>query len=154
MRRMRVRSARFYAVLAFILALISGGLTCSYLQTLKVPNTRESKNNAKSTPVDQVRQELADLVPEGMRGFVIPLGEQKSSVAELKTGNYVDVVAIFDNSNGNSSARTAVRRSKILSADSAGNIVLLVTPEEAERLAFALAYGKIAVTLCPNKEER
>lgn len=155
MKKFRMRRARFYTVLAFMLVLISGSLICPYLKNLKTPAGEKRISRLSNASSKQARQELVELIPEGMRGFTITLEEQRSTKTRLKTGNYVDVVIIFEGDNSQIyRTSTTIRQRRIISTDEAGNIVLLVTPEEAERLAFALAYGKIALTLCPNKEER
>lgn len=156
MRRFKRRSARFYAILVFVLALISSALTCSYLESLNVPTSQKSKaTSPKKTSSNQADEGLADLIPDGMRAFAINLGEHSSTIAGLKAGNYVDVVATFDTDTSEiPKAKTAVERRRILSIDRAGNIVLLVAPDEAETLASALAHGKIAISLCPTEEER
>lgn len=155
MRRFKTRSARFYAILAFVLALISSSLICSYLGSLKVPAGQKSSATSKKTSPSQTEEGLADLIPDGMRGFAINLEEHSSTIAGLKAGHYVDVVATFDTANSEiPKAKPVVERRRILSIDHAGNIVLLVAPDEAEMLASALAHGKIAIALCPTEEER
>lgn len=116
---------------------------------------------------------VASLVPQGLRAFAVPVSFPAGLVAP---GDRVDVLATFNT--GQAHTETVVREVEILlvlsshgaggagsggsgrgaglglDASAAGlssstTLVLLVSPDQQERLAFARAFANLEVTMAP-----
>lgn len=99
----------------------------------------------------------ASLVPAGMRAVQVPV----ASVVGVKPGDLVDVIATFGG--GGAHTEVAGEAMEVLAVDRAGGgasfgaapaggtggvgLVLLVTPADAERLAFASAFATLSVAV-------
>jgi pilus assembly protein CpaB len=98
----------------------------------------------------------ASLVPAGMRAVQVPV----TSVVGVKPGDLVDVLATFGG--GGAHTEVAGEAIEVLAVDRAGGgaafgapaggsggigLVLLVTPTDAERLAFASAFATLSVAV-------
>jgi len=99
---------------------------------------------------------VAALVPSGLRAFVVPAGLPAGVV---RPGDRVDVLATFGGPHPyTDTVGTGIEVLSVLDEapdtfDAGGpsgpSIVLLVSPETAERLAYATAFGQISVTIAP-----
>lgn len=99
---------------------------------------------------------VASLVPSGLRAFVVPSGVPAGVV---RAGDRVDVLATFGGPHPYTD--TVGQGLEVLSVieetpgtfeagGSAGpSLVLLVSPETAERLAHATAFAQLSVTVAP-----
>lgn len=99
---------------------------------------------------------VASLVPSGLRAFpiqaVVPPGT-------IRAGDRVDVLATYGGPHPYS--ETVAEKLEVLSTGDGGSdaiaangtdatsLLLLVSPETAERLAFATAYGDLAISVAP-----
>ena len=89
----------------------------------------------------------AALLPPGSKGIAVPAGP---TAARLTKGDVVDVLATFDQSSAAAAGRepTFPVASTALVVDVAGeSATIAVAPEEAKRVAFALAHGTVTVVL-------
>jgi len=100
---------------------------------------------------------VAALVPDGLRAIAITAAVPSGVLA---AGDRVDVLATFA-SGQQPHTETVVEGAEVLSVvtaagleESAGasTLVLLVTPDVAERLAFARAFADLAVAVAPPLE--
>lgn len=101
---------------------------------------------------------IASLVPSGLRAFPVEAGVPPGSV---RPGDRVDVFATFGGPNPHTeTVATGLEVLLVLGGDEAGgtsltasgsgpSLVLLVSPDEAERLAFATAFADLAVAIAP-----
>jgi Flp pilus assembly protein CpaB len=99
---------------------------------------------------------VASLVPSGLRAFAIRAFVPAGSV---RAGDRVDVVATYGGphpySDTVASALEVLSTSDVgdgaiaASGDGSTSLVLLVTPDAAERLAYATAYADLAVSIAP-----
>jgi Flp pilus assembly protein CpaB len=107
---------------------------------------------------------VASLIPEGLRAFAVPTSLPPGSVA---AGDHVDVLATF--ASGQAHTETVATALEVLfvlgpsgvgtaagaaDASAAGvtqqaTLILLVSPEQEERLAFARAFADLAVAVAP-----
>jgi pilus assembly protein CpaB len=99
---------------------------------------------------------VASLVPSGLRAFVVPSGVPEGVV---RAGDRVDVLATFGGPHPYTD--TVGLGLEVLSVieepagtfeagGSAGpSLVLLVSPETAERLAHAMAFAQLSITIAP-----
>ena len=97
---------------------------------------------------------VASLVPPGLRAVAVTTALPRGSVRE---GDEVDVLATF--ATGQPHTETIVEGAEILSvltgdaataADVAGiTLMLLVSPSDAERLAYARAFADLSVAIAP-----
>jgi pilus assembly protein CpaB len=99
----------------------------------------------------------AALVPAGMRAVEVPV----ASVVGVKPGDLIDVIATFGG--GGAHTEVAGEAIEVLAVDRAGGgpsfgaspsgasgglgLVLLVTPTDAERLAFASAFATLSIAV-------
>lgn len=145
MRVMKRRSATFYAVSTFVFALITSLLACSYLDSVRLSQITPHPADAAPRPAERP---LSERVPADMRAFAIPRADLRASVT-VRSGDYIDVLATLEpGTSGFPETLTVLDKRRVLEVDSAGDITVLVAPDEAERLAFSLANGKVAVALC------
>src|SRR4051812_3728346 len=89
----------------------------------------------------------AALLPPGTKGIAVPAGP---TAARLTKGDAVDVLATFDPSSAEAAGRepTFPVASAALVVDVTGeSATLAVAPEEAKRVAFAMAHGAVTVVL-------
>lgn len=99
---------------------------------------------------------VAAQVPSGLRAFVVPSGMPAGSV---RAGDHVDVLATFGGPRPYSdTVASGLEVLSVLEAEQAGfaasgsgadgpSLVLLVTPDTAERLAYAKAFADLTVTI-------
>lgn len=99
---------------------------------------------------------VAAQVPSGLRAFVVPSGMPAGSV---RAGDHVDVLATFGGPRPYSdTVASGLEVLSVLEAEQAGftasgsgtdgpSLVLLVTPDAAERLAYAKAFADLTVTI-------
>jgi pilus assembly protein CpaB len=109
------------------------------------------------------REGPSALLPRGMRAYDLPADAASGSLAP-RQGDRVDVIVAFPGDGAvEPTARTVLSRATVagvgqgdgtstgaaaeLGERPSARITLLVTPEEAERLATAEAYGRIRVVL-------
>jgi Flp pilus assembly protein CpaB len=97
----------------------------------------------------------ASLVPAGMRAVQVPV----ASAVGVRPGDLVDVIATFGG--GGAHTEVAGEAIEVLAVDRAGGgasfggvttnggvgLVLLVTPTDAERLAFASAFATLSIAV-------
>ena len=97
----------------------------------------------------------ASLVPPGLRAVQVPV----SAVVDMRPGDLVDVIATFGG--GGAHTEVAGEAIEVLAVDREGGgsfgaaaptsggvgLVLLVTPAEAERLAFASAFATLSIAV-------
>ena len=97
---------------------------------------------------------VATQVPSGLRAFVVPSGMPAGSV---RAGDHVDVLATFGGPRPYSdtvasglevlSVLGAEGGTTTVGTDAGPSLVLLVTPDAAERLAYAKAFADLTVTI-------
>jgi pilus assembly protein CpaB len=102
---------------------------------------------------------VAALVPDGLRAFPITPGLAAGAV---RAGDRVDVLATFGGPRPyTDTVASGLEVLAILDpeegaiavgADAGPSLVLLVSPEVAEELAYATAFGELAVTVAPAVE--
>jgi Flp pilus assembly protein CpaB len=105
---------------------------------------------------------VASLVPSGLRAFIVPSGMPPGTI---RTGDRVDVLATFGGPHPHTeTVATGLEVLRLLEVGDAGatlvasgdvagpSLVLLVSPETAEDLAYATAFAEIAVTIDPTGE--
>lgn len=103
---------------------------------------------------------VAALVPSGLRAFVVATDVPAQAV---RAGDRVDVLATFGG--GRPHTETVATALEVLSVLGSGQtdalsgapsdaprLVLLVSPDEAERLAYAGAFGDLSVTIAGTDE--
>jgi Flp pilus assembly protein CpaB len=96
------------------------------------------------------RKGAAALLPPGTRGIAVPAGP---AAARLSKGDAVDVLATFDPASANAAGQepTFAVAEAAMVVDVAGeSITVAVGPEEAKRVAFAIAHGAVTVVLTPD----
>jgi pilus assembly protein CpaB len=100
---------------------------------------------------------VASLIPAGLRAFPVTVAVPQGAVAP---GDLVDVLATH--ATGRPYTETVVAGAEVLSSGPAGGedgfagavtLILLVSPEGAERLAFARAFADLAVSVAPPLAE-
>ena len=99
---------------------------------------------------------VASLVPSGLRAFVVPAGVPAGVV---RAGDRVDVLATFGGPHpytdtvGTDLEVLSVIEEPAGTFEASGSggpsLVLLVSPETAERLAHATAFAQLSVTIAP-----
>jgi pilus assembly protein CpaB len=112
-----------------------------------------------ATRVGTVGGPVAAQVPSGLRAFVVPSGMPEGSV---RAGDRVDVIATFGGQRPYAdtvasalevlSVLDAEGRTTALGTDAGPSLVLLVTPDAAERLAYAKAFADLTVTIASAGE--
>jgi pilus assembly protein CpaB len=103
---------------------------------------------------------VAALVPPGLRAFVVATNVPPQAV---RAGDRVDVLGTFGG--GRPHTETVATALEVLSVLGSGQtdalsggpsdaprLVLLVSPDEAERLAYAAAFGDLSVTIAGTDE--
>jgi pilus assembly protein CpaB len=91
------------------------------------------------------RRGAAALLPPGTRGIAVPAGP---AAARLATGDTVDVLATFDPAAAGANEPTFPVASGATVVDVADeSITVAVDPDEAKRIAFAIARGAVTVVL-------
>jgi pilus assembly protein CpaB len=213
MKKIRVRSSRYYTTVAVVLAVISGTLFYTYLSSLSasleagemvevvvaardIPartilsfemlkleelpkkwvnaDSFSSRNGliglatalpifkgepilARKLALKRRDEGLASLISRGERGFTLVLEEGNPILRELRPGNRVDVLVTLNGDvTGKPVTKTVLQQKEIMAIGSSSPfpVTLLVSPIEAEKLAFAQASGKIALVLCPTEREK
>ncbi|MBT9258415.1 MAG: Flp pilus assembly protein CpaB [Clostridiales bacterium] len=91
------------------------------------------------------RSALAAAIPDGHVAFAIPLDDERWA-PRLQAGDRVDLIFIYGKGGELSFARTLLQGLTVLQAGERSTVVAL-TPWDAERVAFALATGRVLVTL-------
>lgn len=101
---------------------------------------------------------VAAQVPSGLRAFVVPSGMPAGSV---RPGDHVDVLATFGGQRPYTdtvasglevlSVLEAEAGALAVGTDAGPSLVLLVTPDAAERLAYAKAFADLAVTVAGSE---
>jgi Flp pilus assembly protein CpaB len=117
------------------------------------PLTRTRLATARAGPV-------AALVPPGLRAFVVAADIPPEAV---RAGDRVDVLATIGGDRPHTETVAAGlevlsilgtgRTDALSGASDAPRLVVLVTPDDAERLAYAGAFGDLAVTIAGVDEE-
>lgn len=89
---------------------------------------------------------VAALVPAGHRALAVPVDDGALS---LRRGNRVDVLATFDVAGGPEGAAPTfpVATAALVLDAGADAVTVAVTPDEAPRVAFALARGTVTLSL-------
>lgn len=118
---------------------------------------------------DVEKAELAYRIPEKMRAMTIPTSEVMGVAGYINTGDHIDILVTYSNKNNNSKLEenetatvttyTQFQNIEVLADGSSimteeekkstlpGSITILVKPEEAEVLAYALLNGTMHFTL-------
>ncbi|MDP8992888.1 MAG: RcpC/CpaB family pilus assembly protein, partial [Actinomycetota bacterium] len=91
-------------------------------------------------------QGIAALVPPGRRALAVPAG--KGGLA-LRRGQRVDVLATFDVTDGRSEPTFPVASAALVVDVGEEAVTVAVGPEEAPRVAFAVARGTVTLALTP-----
>ena len=92
---------------------------------------------------------IAALLPPGTRAVAVPAG---GASAPVRTGDRVDVLATFDPSAAMSSAgepTLAVATAALVVDVGEDSATVAVSPEEARRVAFAVAHGVVTLVVAP-----
>jgi pilus assembly protein CpaB len=120
---------------------------------------------------------ISDAIPDNLRLVSVPIGAALLEADALRPGDRVDVIASFAGEDGRSNfTKTILQQIEVVAlgaVNSGGSgedsilpsdqglfgesslsseqhvVTLLVTPREAEILLFALANGRVDLTLCP-----
>jgi Flp pilus assembly protein CpaB len=98
---------------------------------------------------------VAALVPLGLRAVPIPIA---APVGMLAAGDRVDVLATF--AGGQPHTETVVGEAEVVSILAGGSdafegvtsVVLLVSPEDAERLAYARSFAELSVAVVSSED--
>jgi Flp pilus assembly protein CpaB len=110
---------------------------------------------------------LANRVVEYERGMAVPVDESHGLVGQVQTGDHVDVIAAFvldgDDGKQHPVVRTLVQDVLVMNAPEAPkatglaagstqakSVVLRLTDDEAQQVAFAVENGKIWLTVRPG----
>jgi pilus assembly protein CpaB len=97
---------------------------------------------------------VASLVPEGLRAVPLTVAMPPGAVVP---GDLVDVLATFVT--GQAHTETVVEGAEVLvagagrsqqAAGQAATLILLVSPDAAERLAYAAAFADLAIAVAPS----
>lgn len=115
----------------------------------------------KGEPVmsGRVTEETVSMVPAGQRAVALSLDETSPGVSIVQPGSMVDVaVTLGRDVTGEPETKTIVTRRRVIGVErpersGVSVISVLVTPPEAERLAFAQANGRLALFLCPADDD-
>ncbi|MGH2809921.1 MAG: Flp pilus assembly protein CpaB, partial [Actinomycetota bacterium] len=111
---------------------------------------------------------LSSLIPQGMRAYALPASAAAAGAFTLRPGDKVDVLATSpDPATGQSSTTIILRSRQVAPAPAAARggsgtlslesrqsgrpITLLVTPDEAQKLAAAESTGKLTLILAPQE---
>ena len=92
---------------------------------------------------------VADLLPPGTRAVAVPSG---GASAPVRTGDRVDVLATFDPSSSASSdgePTFAVATAALVVDVGDDSTTVAVGPDEARRVAFAVAHGVVTLAVAP-----
>jgi pilus assembly protein CpaB len=132
-------------------------LPASLLPQGSIGDIGQARGRVAVVPVFQgeavIRQQLAPsglsgaaaLLPPGKRGISVAAGP---TAAKLSKGDTVDVLATFDPATAPGSDPTfPVATSASVIDVSAEAVTIAVDPEEAKRVAFAIAHGAVTVVL-------
>lgn len=93
-------------------------------------------------------QGVAALLPPGTRAIAVPVG---ASTAALRRGDIVDVLATFDRQQAGDREPTFPVALEAAVVDvGPESATLAVAPEEAKRVAFAMAHGVVNLTIRPG----
>lgn len=104
-------------------------------------------------------------LPPHLRAMLLPVPVERAGGGTVTPGRLVDVLFVSDDRDQPSSARVLLQGVKVLGVrDERGQpwpqgrelplgVVLAVTVEQAERLAFALEHGSLYLALCPVAPE-
>ncbi len=127
-------------------------------EEIKVAHAFSSEAKGKN------RQGLSSRIPENMRGISIPVNKVTGLCGLINPGDRVDVLITYEEKSLNRvpAASTTVQNALILAIkDGSGKkeneeknprdmVILAVTPQQAEILAYAYLKGSFHLTLCPN----
>jgi hypothetical protein len=107
---------------------------------------------AASKPV--IVENPVDCLPKGRRAFSIPIDNNNSALSSITEGARVDITAAFPaGPDGMPVAITVLKNVPVIGfKDASGGktLMLSVSPEDAEKAAFAVANGRIFVSVCPG----
>jgi Flp pilus assembly protein CpaB len=101
----------------------------------------------------------ATMVQEGYRGFSILTDESDPQGRILRTGNQVDMLVTLNRDVlGMSVTKTILERKDVIAVEGLGRndmyiVTLMVSPEEAQKLAYAQANGRISISICPAGDD-
>jgi Flp pilus assembly protein CpaB len=87
-------------------------------------------------------QGVAALLPPGRRAVAVPIGD---ATPKLRPGDVVDVLATFESEGGEPTVEVAVGAPVVDVGEESATVA--VAPEEARRVAFALAAGAVALVV-------
>lgn len=98
---------------------------------------------------------VAALTPPGLRAVAVPIA---APAGMLAAGDRVDVLATF--AGGQPHTETVIEGAEIVSIlaggsdafDGVTSVVLLVSPEDAERLAYAHSFAELSVAVTPAED--
>lgn len=96
-------------------------------------------------------EHAAAATPKGYRAAPVQIGEVLSKSRLLSPGDYVDVIANFNLNERGNVTTTLLQRINVLELGE-GAAVLQVTPEQAEKLAFAAEHGTLRFVI-RNRED-
>lgn len=101
----------------------------------------------------------ATMVREGYRGFSILTDESDPQGRILRAGNQVDMLVTLNRDVlGMSVTKTILERKDVIAVEGLGRndmyiVTLMVSPEEAQKLAYAQANGRISISICPAGDD-
>lgn len=126
-------------------------------RTVAVPLLRDATVLAGHL-ADPGRRGTAGIVAPGTRAVRVPLDE----AVRPEPGDLVDVLGSFDPSLGPSeTSRVVASAATVLDVDDGGGeaalgsglgVTVLVTVDEAEQIAYALAHGVVTIALAPPED--
>ncbi|MGE4159042.1 MAG: Flp pilus assembly protein CpaB [Planctomycetota bacterium] len=104
----------------------------------------------------EYRMHLSDDVPKGRRAFTISLDPTGTQAGQLRPGDRVDVIGVFDESEG-ARARTLLQNIGVMAIggrrldgileDSSTDVTLDLDPSQCETLALAVGLGRLTLSL-------
>ncbi len=144
---------------------------------LRVGNTVQANQTLMWTDLitaSEDRRDLSDIVQPGNRAVTIKTSREDSSVALIRPGNYVDVIAVMSQSQQSETRAAAVLLQRVLvlatgldtssdtspaekngvSTDRDNLLTLSLTLPEAQLLAAAQEKGRITVALRNAEDQR
>ena len=96
----------------------------------------------------------SETLPKGRRAYSIILDNSNAVLSSSSAGQRIDITAAFPaGPDGLPLAVTVLRSVLVIGSKTASGgtaLVLSITPDDAERIAFAVANARIFVSLCPG----
>lgn len=113
----------------------------------KIPQNSFLQKSDFDDPNTDSSDAARTVAPErGMRAAAVPLGPMLSKTRMLRKGDLIDVIVHFQLGDQGSVATTLFQNVVVLEQED-GFALVSLSPEQAERLAFAVVHGTISVVL-------